>query len=430
MKNIPCTEIVLRTVWLLWFTRVTTSSSDHYPLRNSRNGESIIINHEEVQVVNTRLLNNDCKDKHGNITNFKWVRDCEWLKNRKSEKKGKFCKKEEVKSFCLKTCENCSPISLPDDDSSSKCSNKNGNITNFEYKGETQTNKDCEWVKSPSDELIGKCKVGEVKNFCLKTCDNCPSTIKPTSSPVVKSSPKCKNNDGNITNFEYKGETQTNKDCKWVKSTSSEIVGKCKVEEVKNFCLKTCSNCPSKIKPPVVDSSSKCKDKDGNMTSFKYEGEITKTHKDCEWVKSTSSEIVEKCKVKRVKNFCLKTCSNCPIHIHSSCKKITGENNCTTVSDPHFCGPNKCRYNNLCLAESANVNTTECKKVKASLPKTINDIRIQAGNKLGVALLILLVLGIITLVVVKRKKRRYEMMSQEVRRSNDLYMRPDLPMMN
>jgi len=360
MKNIPCTEIVLRTVWLLWFTRVTTSSSDHYPLRNSRNGESIIINHEEVQVVNTRLLNNDCKDKHGNITNFKWVRDCEWLKNRKSEKKGKFCKEEEVKSFCLKTCENCSPISLPDDDSSSKCSNKNGNITNFEYKGETQTNKDC----------------------------------------------------------------------KWVKSTSSEIVGKCKVEEVKNFCLKTCSNCPGTIKPPVVDSSSKCKDKDGNMTYFKYEGETTKTHKDCEWVKSTSSEIVEKCKVKRVKSFCLKTCSNCPIHIHSSCKKITGENNCTTVTDPHFCGPNKCRYDNLCLAESANVNTTECKKVKPSLPKTINDIRIQAGNKLGVALLILLVLGVITLVVVNRRKRRYEMMSQEVRRSNDLYMRPDLPMMN
>jgi len=266
-----------------------------------------------------------------------------------------------------------------------------------------------------------------VKNFCLKTCSNCPSMIKP---PVVDSSSKCKNNDGNITNFEYKGETQTNKDCKWVKSTSSEIVGKCKVEEVKNFCLKTCSNCPGTIKPPVVDSSSKCKDKDGNMTSFKYEGEITKTHKDCEWVKSTSSEIVEKCKVKRVKSFCLKTCSNCPIHIHSSCKKITGENNCTTVSDPHFCGPNKCRYNNLCLAESANVNTTECKKVKPSLPKTINDIRIQAGNKLGVALLILLVLGVITLVVVNRRKRRYEMMSQEVRRSNDLYMRPDLPMMN
>merc|ERR1712238_326665 len=173
---------------------------------------------------------------------------------------------------------------------------------------------------------------------------------------------------------------------KWVKSTSSEIVGKCKVEEVKNFCQKTCSNCPGTIKPPVVDSSSKCKDKDGNMTYFKYEGEITKTYKDCEWVKSTSSEIVEKCKVKRVKSFC--------------------------------------------LAESANVNTTECKKVKPSLPKTINDIRIQAGNKLGVALLILLVLGVITLVVVNRRKRRYEMMSQEVRRSNDLYMRPDLPMMN
>jgi len=111
-------------------------------------------------------------------------------------------------------------------------------------------------------------------------------------------------------------------------------------------------------------------------------------------------------------------------------QKIIGVNNCTTVSDPYFCGPNKCRYNNLCLAESANVNTTGCIKVKPSLPKTINDIRIQAGNKLGVALLILLVIGVLILVAVNRRKRRYERMSQEVRRSNDLYMRPDLPMMN
>ena len=55
----------------------------------------------------------------------------------------------------------------------SECGNMKGAIENFEFRGKMQKNKKC-WMIKKKKSKGQKCKIGAVKNHCMKLCNNCP----------------------------------------------------------------------------------------------------------------------------------------------------------------------------------------------------------------------------------------------------------------
>ena len=55
----------------------------------------------------------------------------------------------------------------------SECKNMKGTIENFEFRGKMQKNKKC-WMIKNKKSKGQKCKIGAVKNHCMKLCNNCP----------------------------------------------------------------------------------------------------------------------------------------------------------------------------------------------------------------------------------------------------------------
>jgi len=55
----------------------------------------------------------------------------------------------------------------------SECGNMKGAIENFEFRGKMQKNKKC-WMIKNKKSKGQKCKIGAVKNHCMKLCNNCP----------------------------------------------------------------------------------------------------------------------------------------------------------------------------------------------------------------------------------------------------------------
>ena len=156
----------------------------------------------EVLVVQS-AVQSEYKNKDGTIENFyfagkKMKKDCDWVKNQRSVlRKKNYIKKDVVKNHCIKLCNNCGEASLPIDppptntSDQSECKDKGGFIKTFFQKGKVKKGKDCNWVGQRNiHELCTK--KDEIKNHCIKLCDNCPGPKYLSLLPVKSSSEKWK----------------------------------------------------------------------------------------------------------------------------------------------------------------------------------------------------------------------------------------------
>ena len=156
----------------------------------------------EVLVVQS-AVQSEYKNKDGTIENFyfagkKMKKDCDWVKNQRSVlRKKNYIKKDVVKNHCIKLCNNCGEASLPIDppptntSDQSECKDKDGFIKTFSQKGKVKKGKDCNWVGQRNiHELCTK--KDEIKNHCIKLCDNCPGPKYLSLLPVKSSSEKWK----------------------------------------------------------------------------------------------------------------------------------------------------------------------------------------------------------------------------------------------